>query len=284
MIIKLALFCAGFIGLAILAERTINMTNDQVNHFKVEAHGIEEHGLAFITPLSQEYEQELKSKFGQDSNILKTYLGEARKVSCFIKNISKKAVVGYKVKWVMQREGGKTFTHTDDMVLTGLFMGGEQLDSNGENVEAILPGRSRLVSYVPPEAPSARSMQKEKIINVTISLEGAFFEDGSFVGKDGRFFEQVEAEIRAKHDLLMDFKSHLSGNEIDSFLKRIEARISDIHVQINESTTTEEFYAFMWKIYAQEILRVMKIMGKEKAVEVTLTPLQTPWIPLNKVG
>src|SRR5215831_7363251 len=61
---------------------------------------------------------------------------------------------------------------------------------------------------------------------ISVSIDGAVFEDGSFVGPDETgFFSRLQSEIKAKHDLFQEFQDMLNAGQPDA---DVEARLAEL--------------------------------------------------------
>lgn len=131
---------------------------------------------------------------------------------------------------------------------------------------------------------SLRSKMSE-YTDVTISIEGAFYEDGTFVGPKGsKFFEQVEAYVDARHDLLRSIVNDLVQHKsVEEIYARLKAAADDKRgAWLSADPPPADVYNHFRRSYAQQILRGRQIMGDRRALETELRSLRNPGARLKR--
>lgn len=141
---------------------------------------------------------------------------------------------------------------------------------------------------------------------IVVSIDGAFFEDGTFVGDDTTgFFKEIKAHVDAEYDLLTDIALAKSRKETpESIYSRVSEIVkgrSQIYNQhksqsgeasskfssesIESSPTYDQFtgdYNTERINYAQHLLRMKDSLGSDRALIESLKPLLKPRIQLRK--
>jgi hypothetical protein len=124
-----------------------------------------------------------------------------------------------------------------------------------------------------------------KYTQITVSIDGAFCQDGTFVGADtSNFFAQTKAIIDARRDLLDEIAVGLtnSGTTTDSLFERLQEMAAQSSEEIDSASTPNDYYAYFKKFYANDIVKTKAIHGPEKALEIALRPRKKAWVALRK--
>ena len=157
--------------------------------------------------------------------------------SVLLKNTSSRAVVGYSINW--QCFDGKTESANRDMShdrkfsnsLGFAFMYGEESERRAvlKNAdEVIQPNSTWLISPNFPARKMSGAVEEVSIgldqaalaevqaacPTMTVTADGIFFDDGTFIGPDANnFFAKVKTQMDARYELLQGVQSDLkSGN------------------------------------------------------------------------
>ncbi len=107
-----------------------------------------------------------------------------------------------------------------------------------------------------------------KLSNVTVSVDGAFFDDGRFVGPNtSHYFERVKAEVDAKSDLLAKIAdADKKPNGADHIFETLQTGGDQDQFPTYVEATPEAQYEYYSKAYAREILAMKSAYGKDKVV------------------
>jgi len=215
-------------------------------------------------------------------------------LSVFIKNSGTRLVVGYALTWELRDEDGKMISsNTRGYSEPGVLMGNE-IPKDLKHTTAIEPGTARCfsrdsqierdvveVGELDTALPShsqdkedgssaIRAMvtaQLSRATDVTVSLDGVIFDDGTFVGPNVTgFFEQMQAMVNAKVDLLHDIAASSQQGNLDQALDSIAAMSREPDVKFNSKSSADDFYHYFRKLYADEITNKHHAYGKEKLV------------------
>lgn len=293
-----------------------------VMNTKITLKDISRHGLLLIGPTSPSFNENLFLALGARSAEIPD---KAKLLSVFVKNSSQNAVVAYSLKWELVDANGKIITHERIYKEPTLLMENRttqdqrSIDTGGDSIK---PGASRFISLVPmltdtrlgqgsigggffgpmnaDEIDSVRHAVQnrdttvitnkltegmEGIIRVTVSIDGAFFEDGTFVGTDkSGFFSKTKAHLDARYDLYTDVltmsRSKKSSSKILQHLTNF-ANVAGFNIK--SDSPPSQFYDFYKMLYAREISRVWTVSGEQVALRYVESSLSKPWAFLRKL-
>ena len=127
--------------------------------------------------------------------------------------------------------------------------------------------------------------QAEQFTEITVSIDAAFFEDGTFVGPDtSNFFAQTKAVIDAKRDFLNELAGGLSnsGTTKDSLYEHLQETATQPVESIDSTSTPADYYNYFKKLSASEFLKSKDVQGEDKAIATSLRPIKKPWAKLRK--
>ena len=255
-------------------------------------------GLKIISPLDPSFDGLVVSHFKGDA---KPGLEELKPFSVFVKNTSAQSVVAYVLKWELVRTDGRTITNFTAYAQPGVLMGNVSAGSTqAEAGHIIKPDSMRLFSWDSPLDPghdssigvraggsanpppneigvkskeaaskvlSELKSQLTQATSITVSIDGAFFEDGTFVGANSSgYFEQIKAQVDARMDLLEEVASALAQQaDIDKVLDSIASRT---YVSIRPAyleSKPEDLYSFYAGLFAREIASLRSTYGSQRA-------------------
>ena len=293
--------CDGDVG---LGARAMNL--------KMHAKDLPEYGLRIITPADPSFDGRarvlLKGRDGGDST------ESLKPFSIIIENTGGRMAVAYMLQWCFTKEGGQNdcYRHgytSPGALMEGLPPGYEAADDRSHNIS---PNRARLIRFVSPDgssifrlpvsreeaeqiragaSPDGESLRRRhlaelaKYTDVTVSLDGVFFDDGTFVGLDATgFFAIVKAEADARHDLLNEIALGLTqaGKSKEEVFRHVERIAEAPAPDVGSDSAPTDFYNFYKKQYAAQVLRMRQAFGDERGLAATLQPLRKPWIKLRK--
>ncbi|MBI2678383.1 MAG: hypothetical protein HYX28_06350 [Candidatus Koribacter versatilis] len=196
-----------------------------------------------------------------------------RPYSVMLVNKNSRAVVAYVLIWEFVREDGSTFQKESRFVQEGAFLDGtvRHYSGPGSRAGVLIEGSSqRLASPMFNLAESSdltawadsslrqldrvESVQKElsQLKGISVSVDGAFFEDGTFVGPDrSGFFSAFKAEFNAKQDLLTEILADVHrGSKRQETLAKLKgigepasALSSDSEYEKNRKAFAKEMFA-----------------------------------------
>jgi len=232
--------------------------------------------------------------------------------SFFIENKSNQTVVAYMVQWCFTKPDGATQCYRQSLTNPRALMDGDNLsDDMMKQSGRVRPGATRFFSLVAPDGSGGFSVparpeeleqlkrgvfpdratlfqrysaELSKYSDLTVSIDGAFFDDGAFIGPDTTgFFEETKAQISAKYDLLNVIAQGVSrGKSKDEIFKDLEDTANQPEVRLNSQSSSADYYNHFKRHYAGDILRSRNVVGDEKALASALRPTKKPWRVLRK--
>jgi hypothetical protein len=276
-------------------------------------------GLKLFEPSTLAFKEKisdlLKDKESPEIEALKPF-------SVVLENTSNKAVVGYWLKWEMIKPDGSIDSRQTGGLTPGQLMDENISDMNHPSLTmgyAIKPNSSRFISLAlsfgenqegtlgaygsgtkekQAEKPFQQNQGKDiysisnRLITdlqnytaITVSLDGVFFQDGTFIGSNStNFFEKVQAHMDAKRELLEEIlfstRRNISTEEIFTNIAEIANRQIDF---LSSTSSTTDYYNYYKKLYAEEILQMRKAMDSKRAIAMSLQGLRTSWVKLKKL-
>jgi hypothetical protein len=284
------------------SSKTVNM--------RMHIKDVPQHNLRLIGPSDPSFDERLRKELkGEANEVVETL----KPFSVFLENRGPKAVVAYLIQWCFTKPDGSNQYYRKGVVNPQALMDGENLSPELRQQSGwVEPDSARFLSLLAPDGGGmlrAEVSPKEveefrqgkkfdqtwllerfgaqaaKFTEITVSIDGAFFEDGTFVGPDTtRFFDQTQAVINAKRDFLKELAEGLSNSarNRDQLYERIRETATQPIESIDSSSTPADYYNYFKKLAATEFLRTKDIQGEDKAIGVALRPVNKPWATLRK--
>jgi hypothetical protein len=143
---------------------------------------------------------------------------------------------------------------------------------------------NRQVSQEHPETKLSRlAAQLSEASSITVTLDGALFDDGTFVGPDStNFFSWITSRLNAKLDLLQEVQGlqrDKSANEAVAHLKMIADKPK---TSINGKSTPDAIYNYYKKRYAQQMVMAQSTAGFRE-IEKEMAVLNNPHVKPRKL-
>ena len=157
--------------------------------------------------------------------------------SVFLRSANSKAIVGYSIKWDCfdgkneSADRDMSFDYRRTNILGVVFLYGEQAERRNllSRLEGVIePNSTWLISYSFPARPIGTAVEEassgftetalaeiRRVCPVmTVTVDGVFFDDGTFVGPDTTvFFARVETEMAMRHEVLQKVQSELKSGK-----------------------------------------------------------------------
>jgi hypothetical protein len=250
-----------------------------------------EHGVHIITSVDPSFEATASKYFKNKAP--ETF----KPFSVFIRNAGDRLIVGYALTWQFVRTDGKVIGQTTHYSEPGILEGNEiPKDPAFKHTTAIEPGEARCFSwdsqisedaanssggqdiYLPGQSQTSLTndasaitarleLELSKATDLTVSLDGVFFDDGSFVGSNATgFFEQLKATVSAKVDLLREVAAGTQQGSADQALESIKTESLKPDVVLGPKPSPDDYYKFYRKLFAAEITNMTSVHGKERMV------------------
>jgi hypothetical protein len=276
---------------------------------KVHKKDLPEHGLTIISPSDPSFDTLLTAHLKGEPNEM---IDRLKPFSFFVENKSKQTVVAYTIQWCFTRSDGTNEYSIKTLVNPKALMEGDDLSEEMiEQSGRIRPNSTSFFSLVSPDGSGSfrvplrpeeaeqfkkgiqpdratllqrYSDELSKYSDITLSIDGAFFDDGTFVGPDTTgFFDKTKAEIGARYDLLSEIVHGSSkGKSKDDIFNDLANTANQPEVRLDSKSSASDYYNFHKRRLAAEISRARNIVGDEKALARALTPMKNQWRVLRK--
>ena len=117
---------------------------------------------------------------------------------------------------------------------------------------------------------------------MTITLDGVFFDDGKFVGPDTiGFFTHVETHVAMRLEMFQKVQTELKSGKTPTEVFRGLEQIANS--ESTESRAQREMSRTEFrKLFAQDVLGMRNIWGVDKAIEKIQVHLSKPWLTPRK--
>ncbi|SRR6266498_472381 len=214
--------------------------------------------------------------------------------SVFLKNSGARLALAYALTWELRNTDGRIIS-SNTVVYSepGILMGNE-IPKDLKHTTAIEPGSVRCFSRDSQiEADAVETIGEQDTVrkssegkadastdiramlaaelshttDVTVSLDGVVFDDGTFVGPNVTgFFEQMQALVNAKVDLLRDIAVASEQGTLDQAFDSIRAMSREPDIVFGENSSADNYYHHFRKLYATEITNKDNVYGKETLV------------------
>lgn len=249
-------------------------------------------GLSIVSPSDPTYMQLVSELLQGKSDPLVQTLAP---YSIFVKNNSDHAVVACILKWQMVTSSGKTLLWKMDYTNFQPLMGKDI--SEVKEGFTIRPGRNWFFtpSYLNFEQEPIESRpealedlnriltQLQKFVSISVSLDGVFFEDGSFVGPDTtEFFAQTQAKRDGRRDAFLEIVNEKKSGKTDAEIFKSVEKMSNEKINAR-ATTPADFYKTFKKNAADEILKAKAVEGEARSLARAESRLKKPWPELKKL-
>jgi len=269
-----------------------------------------QHNLRLIGPSDPTFDERLRIELKGESNEVVDTL---KPFSVFFENKGERPVVAYLIQWCFTTKDGRNQYYRKALLNPQPLMDGENLSQelkrqsgrietdSASFLSLLSPDGSGMLrtELSPKEAEESKqgkrldqtspwqrfSTQAAQYAEITVSIDGAFFDDGTFVGPDtSNFFAQTKAVIDARRDLLNEIAIGLSNPAMttDSLYGHIEETATQQSEPIDSDSTPTDYYNYFKKFYASDILQTKKLHGQDKALAMAVHPINKRWARLRK--
>ena len=241
--------------------------------------------------------------------------------SVLLENTGKKTVIGYRLRWDLIKADGTVSMRQAGGVNMGAFMdearsglenpslstgfaigpralvfvslAGSSGDSDNGGINGYAYGsanraildqlRQGAKDKQYPSLADTITAELQACTSITVSLDGVFFEDGTFVGPDTtEFFVTVEASVNARRDLMQEIafavEHKRSMDAIFNYINEVARGLPPVQ-KMNKG----DLYNLFKKSYAEEMLRMKTAMSSQKAVEMALQQSRKAGLELRKL-
>lgn len=252
-------------------------------------------GLNIVTPADPDFDGTVKAQLGEKMAVIEPLLP----FTVLLRNSGDRTVIAYSLKWELIRNDGQTLTQTRSYTTLWKLMGEEGADRDGNIIRPnsfafAAPVNFDLNHLAEDDANDDPKLQEyvndirselAAFTGMTVTLDGVFFDDGTFVGPDTTdYFLKVKKLRDARRDLYLELELTLKqGKPSKQALQRAEDVASEPDVRLSSSATPDDYYKKYKKEAAAELIRIRKTSGDEKAVERAVKLLSNKWPDLKKL-
>lgn len=270
---------------------------------RINAKDLPEYGLVIVKPSDPAFDSMAADYLGGMSS---DEIERLKPFSVFIKNNENKIVVAYAIIWEATEANGKKTAYkkyiSNSSALTDKEDFFEALPRTNLN-DIIRPGEVLLVSLLPEkntgggtgygaqlsqnqleQNPQNLALQLlTKYTDLTISIDGVFFEDGTYVGPDTtHFFEKMNAQVEAKREMTAYIAENLKLKKPpDEIFKVIEDKANDTSIRFNDGSPAD-YYKYFTKVFATEFHQMRKTLGEARTFAVARRSHEKLKIKLQK--
>ena len=281
--------------------------HNKTGAIEVSTKGLPSCRLKLVGPGDHSFKQMMSEFFGNEPQEL---IRMATPTCVFLMNGSDKALVGYDLTYEFLAPDGKATSNEAGGVLMPALMHQPWSTMPEDLMVAIVPGSARLISplfsigglskgQTIPVADEADEKRQKELFggaikytldwssSLTVSLDGVFFEDGSFVGPDAsQFFEVTKAAVDANRDVLEWFatavrKREQKGENVESVFSELQGMVKDLS-QPFKGTPADSYGIHKLKA-VEAILRMREKLGAARVVHEQMKMLETKWPVLHKM-
>lgn len=281
---------------------------------RINTKDLAEHGLTLIKSTNSYYKSVMgtppQSQLNPKLEALKPY-------SVLLKNSSHKTLIAFNLKWEITKSDGQVLTaqsghmnsrrlfNTRDKSKTksvlepgaalfcsvaGVADVSQLADVQFAGLRATVgpKGEAQSVQQASQDESSDTGidnliMHLSEAVSITVSIDGALFEDGTFVGTDsGNLFGWLSSLVKARKDLLQEMKTIQRDQNSDKVNKRLEEVSNSPKVDLGPESSSDDFYRFNRKRFAQTLLKRKTALGDD-ALRRELELLNDPWLNLRKL-
>jgi hypothetical protein len=312
----------------------------QAMSVQVNVRDLPEHGVRIIAPSDPSFDQRAQP-FLKDQP--KTMVDRIKPFSVIVENMAGLAIVGSRLNWEIVQLDGNVYRARIGSSNPRALMGGNKSIQTTRGA-AIPPHSIRFVSLLGSASEgeqvdlrnfelSFRGSQSEleefnnallqgnreeafnksdiaKVIrdatSVTVSIDGIFFEDGTFVGDDKTgFFDEVKAYIDAEYDLITEISiAQTQGKTPDEIFGQVRDFLATHSGPGSEHPPSQNYgsrigggqeltapasisfssnsYQRYKAMYAQNLLRKKEALGAKQAIGEALKLLEKPRVELRR--
>lgn len=308
-------------------------------NIQVNVKDLSEEGIRIIASSDTSFDQRVEPFLKGPSAMI----DHIKPFSVLIENEGRLAIVGSRINWEIVKSDGTVFKQQIGSANPQIFLGGDKHIQTTTGT-AIPSHSTRFVSLVGSAAEgqqvdlnkielSFHGTQSEKdefnqallqgnreeafnrsfiakvmaeATSITVSIDGIFFEDGTFVGENKTgLFEEVKAYVDAQHDLITEISiAQKQGKTLDDIVGQVVDFLAAQSRSGNDSVTIDKYgariggsqqrtdlaslkptnnsYQKYKTLFAQNFLRKKERLGASQAVREALELLRKPRVELRR--
>jgi uncharacterized protein affecting Mg2+/Co2+ transport len=285
---------------------------------------LQKKGVFLKTPSDADFDAEIAAYTKADNETLNNLIAAEKPFTVLVKNNSDRNIVGISLRWVITDADGNERIFPQSESTPNLLMGGQThapAEKGGKSFSLMPAHSSRFFSLDPSvqatvrneSRAAARGSQttltaqmlgriqenipnlknnKEKLLaaseNISVSIDGVVFEDGTFVGNDKNFFlAGFQATIQARKDFTKKIQDagKLKKNASETFAG-LQSLASDKPAAPEKFNSETEKFDYTYKIelrnLAEEALRKKQKLSESEIIEEITSRDTNGWTRLSK--
>lgn len=302
-----------FIGLCLTVGFTYHRSQYSLNT-QLNIKDLPEDGIILVSLSDPAFDKEAASLVSDNLSERMQFIDAAKPFCVFIKNIGTREIAGYRLKWELLKANGEVITDwssasaptllsRDDhpshrITMAGslpispgstLFVSMESVmakflysskNSQANQIEETIKKRNSIMSRLN----TINQEKTQSVVGITVTLDCAYFEDGTFVGPDtGNLFSETQGYIDAERDLALMVRQHIQGKKrSDELFDKIKSIADEPDAMPSFSPTTSDYKHLHLKIHARSLLKIRDKGGDDVAIAYTQRPLNKTWAKLQK--
>lgn len=236
------------IALLIVAALTVSFSLNQTKIMKglVVNNDLEMYGVILVPSTGSDFNSELITYLKNNQKDLSFYSDAVKPFAFFVKNTSAKDVVGISLRWEIQNADGSSQIFPQVESAPNQLMGfksrnlvtrGSLIPSNTSrffawdaDIQSLLrdesqnlaSDRSSTLKYqrleqLKKSIPKLRNKTQKimnQAVNISVSIDGIFFNDGTFIGVDQNYlFATMRASIQAQKDFIKEIREAVKAKK-----------------------------------------------------------------------
>jgi hypothetical protein len=302
-----------FIGLSLTFGFTYYRSQSSLS-IKLNINDLPEDGIILVSPSDPNFDKEVDSLSNGNLSNYQTFIDDAKPFCVFIKNTGTKGIAGYRLKWELLKADGEVITEwssasapallsRDDRPSSRITMLGSLPISPGST---LFVSRESLIAKLLYSSKNNQANQIEEtikkrisimaqlstvdqgktqpLVSVTVTVDCAYFEDGTFVGPDtGNLLSETQGYIDAEREFALMVRQHVQGKKrLDELFDTIKSIADESDAIPDSSPTAFDYKHLHLKIHARNFLKIRDKNGDGVAIEYTQQPLNKNWAKLQK--
>lgn len=312
LIVSLSLIVAVALACVFLNNRRVKAVSVSI-HVK----DLPEHGLSLVAAGSPSFNQ-LSNAYAERHP--ETAPDDLEPFSVFIKNETGLSVIAYKIKWECLKADGTVVTKVASDATPYIFMYGRE-DARAAAIaraeSVITPNTTWFVSLILPAEPldnqggdAARApavvesgqvespqqatgvatllkmsnAELAQYTDITVSIDGAFFDDGAFVGPDTTdYFAEIDSQMRARRDVLLTLKKRKdAGKPLEQIYDSLQQQAAATKTELGAKPNKDELYDYYKDIFVRDSIGNKNVFGADNAMKQVEEQIAEPWVQLRK--
>lgn len=290
----------------------------QATQANIRKRDLPERGLFILNSADISFEDNVIDWLPNKRSEYQSFAKNLKPFSFFIENSTNHDVIAYRLKWELTDADGKVTSYSRNYFEPNSLIGIESTDAadyahskrriirknsarfftiisspfeeddlSGNDISAINLRDQEVSAFLEAiqngnlvNPISKLSEQLNQATDVTMVIDGALFDDGTYAGPNSEdFFLQIKAYITAKRDLLEMMNSASINKENISNIFSEVGRTANQPIKPPIPTSVfDDFYNYYKKIHAEEVIGMRQVINNDsKTLRICLNPLHKNW-------